>query len=92
MTSAPAAKMKLVVQKLNKGLEMCRHMDFPQTAEHETREYSDRASSYIREAGVIVHELFPNVDQMRYVLETLVPRNDWRIVEMEWSGIGDWLA
>ena len=92
MTSDSAAKMKLAVQKLNEGLEMCRHMDSPQTAEHETREYSDRASLYIREAGVIVHELFPNVDQMRYVLETLVPRNDWRIVEMEWNGIGDWLA
>ena len=84
--------LERIKRLLAEGLVMLENVDNPTTAEHETLQYCDRANKKLKEAGVQVHRLTPDLEDMIQFVHEYVPEQHHNKINHAWSGIGDWQA
>jgi hypothetical protein len=81
------------IQKLlAEGLVMLQNANNPTMNDHKTLLYVDSATSKLREAGVLVHALTPNLADMIQFAHEYIPEQYHGTINHAWSGIGDWQA
>jgi len=79
---------------LNKAISQRDHIEANQVGmTHEEVELQcAETSKDIRKAGYLVHSALGSVEDMVSFVKTYVRRDYIRDVDMNWSGIGDWVA
>tara|TARA_B110000977_G_scaffold104566_1_gene136441 strand:+ start:565 stop:828 length:264 start_codon:yes stop_codon:yes gene_type:complete len=74
------------------ALIMVHNIDVPTTEEHGTMAYVWSVNAKLREAGVMVHALTPDLSDMIQFVHEYVPEQYHGVINHAWSGIGDWQA
>ena len=77
---------------LAEGFSMIENVNRPTVEKHRTMEYILMASDKLREAGIIVHSLTPELADMIQFVHEYVPQQYHGNVNHAWSGIGEWVA
>ena len=77
---------------LVEALLMIDNVNNPTVEKHRSMEYVDITMSKLREAGIVVHSLTPNLTDMIQFVHEYVPEQYHGNVNHAWSGIGDWVA
>lgn len=86
------SELETIKKMLAGGLAMIHNIDAPTAEEHETMLYINSANTKLREAGLMVHALTPDLDDMIQFVHEYVPEQYYGIMNHAWSGIGDWQA
>jgi hypothetical protein len=81
-----------IKQLLAEGIVMSSNVDNPTLSEHRTLEYCELAQKKLKEAGTIVHQLTPDLNDMIQFAIEYVPEQHRNKINHAWSGIGEWRA
>jgi hypothetical protein len=83
-------KTNQIKQLLGKGLEMLRNVDNPTMKIHRTLAYCDEGYVYLKQAGEMVHDLHPDLNEMIEFVHRHVDETDHTNINHAFSGIGEW--
>jgi len=72
------------------GLVMLENVNNPTMKDHQTLLYVDSATSKLREAGILVHALTPDLADMIQFAQEYIPEQYHGTINHCWSGIGEW--
>jgi len=86
------SEIESIKKMLAEALLMIDNVNKPTVEKHRSMEYVDMATGKLREAGLVVHSLTPNLTDMIQFVHEYVPEQYHGNVNHSWSGIGDWVA
>ena len=86
------SEIETIKKMLAEGWAMIHNIDNPTTEEHKTMDYINSANAKLREGGVMVHALTPELEDMIQFVHEYIPEQYHGIMNHAWSGIGHWQA
>lgn len=81
---------KQIKQLLEQGLIILNNVDKPTIPEHSTLAYCEKGYIKLREAGILIHSINPELNSMIEYIHKHVALKDHGFINHGFSGIGDW--